>query len=266
MLEIQQTLAENGYTAQFKGKGLLMLCPYHDDTNPSMQVFSNGFKCYACDAHGSLQQLYLDLGIESAPRPDMIKSISEKLNNILSTNLHCLIGLPNSKSFTGDYRGIKSEIYIANKCFYIECDTVCFPLFDLNFRYRGYIKNHYGGKYVNWFTNGYLPYNLNNLNANSPIIVEGVFDALSVVQLGYHNVIATLGIGQVWNVAKILRQIKANNVHILFDSDDAGGYAAKKMSDLYRSSKIITIPEPNQDPNSYTNLKELMEMEYEVSS
>jgi len=266
MLEIQQTLAINGHNAQFKGKGLLMCCPYHNDHNPSLQVFQTGYKCYSCEASGPLTKLYIDLGIESAPRPDLLKATLEKLSKTISTNLHCLVGLPDASSFTGDYRGVKSEIYLANEAFTTEADSIGFPLYDLDSKYRGYVKNVYGGKYINNFTSGYVPFGLQRLNANAPIIVEGIFDALSVQQLGYKNVIAILGTGQIWNVAKILRQIKAANVHILMDSDDAGIYAAKKLSDMYRSSKIISIEEPNKDPNNYEFLKGLMETEYALPS
>ena len=266
MLEIQQTLQDNGHPSQLKGKGLLMLCPFHHDTNPSMQVFDNGYICYACGAKGNLQKLFVELGIESVAKPDMLKSLVNRLTQSIETNLHCLVGLPDAKRFDGDYRNIKSQIYMANEAFTTEADSVSFPLYDLDHRYRGYVKNQYGGKYINYFTNGCLPFKLHMLNANAPIIVEGIFDALSVQQLGYSNVIACLGTGQIWNIAKILRQIKAGNAHILFDSDDSGAYASKKLSDMYRSSKVITIPEANQDPNSYLYLKELLELEYEISS
>ncbi len=266
MLEIQQTLADHGIKSELKGQGLLILCPFHDDHNPSLQVFSNGFKCYACNVSGNLNTLFVELGIETAPKPDLLKSMTNRLLRNVSNNLHCLVGLPDAKPFKADYRGIKSYIYLANKAFSLEDDTTCFPLYDLDFKYRGYIKNTYGKKYDNIFTNGYVPFNLQNLSSNAPIIVEGIFDALSVQQLGYKNVIALLGTGNIWSVFRILKQIKAHNVHILFDSDESGEYAAKKLSDLYRSSKILTIPEKNQDPNSYDQLKELMETEYEISA
>ncbi len=264
MLEIQQVLQDSGYPSALKGKGLLMLCPFHHDTRPSMQVFETGYICYACGAKGNLQNLFIELGIESAPKPDMLKSLTNRLVQSIETNLHCLIGLPNSKPFKGDYRGVKSEIYLANDAFTTEEDTVSFPLYDLDRKYRGYVKNQYGGKYINYFTQGYVPFNLHKINANAPIIVEGIFDALSVMQLGYSNVIACLGTGQVWNIAKILRQIKAGNVHILFDNDDSGVYAATNLADMYRSSTVITIPEAGKDPNNYKNLKELLECEYEI--
>ena len=259
MQEIKETLEQHGVTAQFKGKGLLICCPYHDDSNPSMQVFENGFKCYACGEHGNLQKLFVELGIEQAPKPDLLKSIQRDLMRVISTNLHCMVGIPDSTPFKSDYRGITKKTFKEVRAFYNDDNEVSFPLYDLDFNYRGYIKKVYGEKYINNFTSGWVPFNMQNLNSNSPIIVEGVFDALSVIQLGYKNCIACLGTGQVWNIWKLLKRIHAVDVKILFDNDDSGQYAAKKLNDLYRNSTIITIPEANKDPNNYKLLRELLE-------
>jgi len=268
MNNIVLALETAGIHATYKGKGVMIKCPFHDDHNPSLQVFENGFKCYACGETGNIKKLFVELGIEKYEEPDALRSMVNKLTKSLNTKLHCLAGLPDAKPFDVDYRGIKSEIYMANNTFTTEPDTVCFPLYDLDMNYRGYVKNIFGGKYINYFTNGYVPYNLHRLNSASPIIVEGIYDALSVMQLGYNNVIATLGTGQIWNVARILRKIKATNVHILFDNDSnkAGQYAAKRLSEIYRNSKIIEIPEPNEDPNSFSMLKDLLEHEYDLHS
>ena len=39
------------------GDYLSACCVFHDDSNPSMLVFENGFKCLSCDEKGSLQKL-----------------------------------------------------------------------------------------------------------------------------------------------------------------------------------------------------------------
>jgi len=261
MQNLKALLEEKGIKSEYKGKGLMACCPFHDDKHPSMQVFSNGFKCYACQASGSLDILMEAWGIRENVETDILSNVTKNLIRNISTNLHCLVGLPNSTPFVGDFRNIKSSFYMANEAFRVDDHMIGFPLYDLESEYRGYIKYEFGGTYINFFTRGYVPFNLQNLNANAPIIVEGVFDALSVIQCGYKNVIATLGTGQIWNVSKILRQIKATNVNILLDSDDAGEFAAKKLTELYRSSRIIKIPEHKQDPNSFGALQELLDTE-----
>ncbi len=45
-----QDVAER-YTAQTARQGKL-LCPFHDDKHPSMQLKNERFRCYACGAHG----------------------------------------------------------------------------------------------------------------------------------------------------------------------------------------------------------------------
>ena len=44
-------------------------CVFHDDENPSMLVFENGFKCLACGKKGNLQELFSKIsGHEIIPR------------------------------------------------------------------------------------------------------------------------------------------------------------------------------------------------------
>ena len=37
-----------------------ILCKFHDDKNPSMKLYDNGYFCFVCGAHGSLDSLKLD--------------------------------------------------------------------------------------------------------------------------------------------------------------------------------------------------------------
>ena len=43
------------------GDYLSACCVFHEDNNPSMLVFENGFKCLACNERGSLQKLLTEL-------------------------------------------------------------------------------------------------------------------------------------------------------------------------------------------------------------
>jgi DNA primase len=45
---------EQGLTLKGAGEWKSALCPFHDDTRPSLQVRidSGGFRCMACGAHG----------------------------------------------------------------------------------------------------------------------------------------------------------------------------------------------------------------------
>lgn len=68
-------------------------------------------------------------------------------------------------------------------------------------------------------------------------LVEGYMDVVSMHQHGYKNAVATLGTALTSNQAKELAKI-ANNVFLLYDSDQAGINAAKKALDILQSEKI----------------------------
>lgn len=42
-------------------RGRMAVCPFHNDTNPSMDVKNNFYNCYTCGAHGSVIDLVMKL-------------------------------------------------------------------------------------------------------------------------------------------------------------------------------------------------------------
>ena len=47
---MRDVLAKYGVTV----KGNICCCPIHQERHPSMQIFNDGFKCHACQAHGDI--------------------------------------------------------------------------------------------------------------------------------------------------------------------------------------------------------------------
>ena len=47
--DMRVVAASVGLEVDVRGKAL---CPFHDDTRPSMQVYPDGFHCFVCGAHG----------------------------------------------------------------------------------------------------------------------------------------------------------------------------------------------------------------------
>lgn len=43
-------------------------CQFHDDSNPSMLVYEDGYRCSACGAHGSLKYLDRKIGTHFSPK------------------------------------------------------------------------------------------------------------------------------------------------------------------------------------------------------
>jgi DNA polymerase-1 len=50
------------------GAGHKILCPFHDDHTPSLQIYSDGhYHCYACGAHGDVEELSEQVPVPTAP-------------------------------------------------------------------------------------------------------------------------------------------------------------------------------------------------------
>lgn len=88
---------------------------------------------------------------------------------------------------------------------------------------------------------------------NSIIIVEGYFDHLALFRAGIRNVVATCGTAL---TATHAGQIKrhAEQVHMLFDSDNAGKKASIRSMELFLEQHmpayVIPLP-PGDDPDSF---------------
>lgn len=89
--------------------------------------------------------------------------------------------------------------------------------------------------------------------ANSLVIVEGYFDAISLHQAGIRNVVATLGTALTPDHVKIIRRF-VQNVVLLFDPDPAGVRAALRTLDLFVDSgiavRVISLP-GSEDPDVF---------------
>lgn len=88
---------------------------------------------------------------------------------------------------------------------------------------------------------------------NSIIIVEGYFDHLALFRAGIRNVVATCGTAlTATHAAQIKRH--ADQVHMLFDGDNAGKKASIRSMELFLEQHmpayVITLP-PGDDPDSF---------------
>lgn len=50
-------------------------CPFHGDTHPSMKIYSDGFHCFACGAHGDV--IYWVMQFDSVPFSVACERLSE---------------------------------------------------------------------------------------------------------------------------------------------------------------------------------------------
>ena len=98
-----------------------------------------------------------------------------------------------------------------------------------------------------------------NPNATEIILVEGVFDALSLIQIGEPSTVATLGTNGLTDpLLEMFKRSKIGSVYICFDGDGSGIKAAlktvRKLESIGKDVRIIRLPQ-GEDPNSFLSRK-----------
>ncbi|MBF0547912.1 MAG: DNA primase [Candidatus Riflebacteria bacterium] len=89
---------------------------------------------------------------------------------------------------------------------------------------------------------------------NSVIIVEGYLDAISLVQAGIKNVVATLGTAiNAEQIALLARN--CDEVFLCYDADEAGQRATLRAISLKRdipiNARVVAFEDPKDDPDSF---------------
>ncbi|RUM59843.1 MAG: DNA primase [Persephonella sp.] len=97
------------------------------------------------------------------------------------------------------------------------------------------------------------------------IIVEGYFDLLSMYQIGFKNIVATLGTSLTEYHAKLLKKF-VNKVILMFDNDKAGKEAVIRASKLLLSQDIDVYYSPltEKDPDDLAK-KGIKEVENQLN-
>ncbi len=149
-------------------------------------------------------------------------------------------------------------------------NRLLFPIHDLKGRVVGFggrILGEGEPKYLNSpdsavFHKGRLLYNLHQAKQairqqGQIILVEGYFDVLRLLDVGFDHVVAPLGTGLSSEQARLLRRF-AQQVVLLYDSDGAGLKASFRAADVLLGAGcrvlIATLPS-GSDPDSFARLQ-----------
>jgi len=260
-MNLFKTLEDKGYDPVYSGHSIKIRCPYHEESTPSCSIDeSRGmFNCFGCGASGAIEKILYDLGILEGYTSNLLEIALNKVNNKVTSILSEFTLHPSdSIPINQEHRGITVETFKYFNAYTLEnVNSIFFPIMFRG-RNMGIIENPLSGKYVNRFINGYIPFNIDRVSSGNIILVEGIYDALSVYQAGYPNVMASLSASYSYSLIKWLKVLNARNVQILYDGDEAGRKGAKQLNLKYLDSTIINMPEGN-DPNSLSNLKEYLE-------
>ena len=223
---------------------VICLCPFHDDTDPSMNInfFQEGaWKCHACgetgdlfsfhqkkhgtDFKGSLQYFAEFLGIDPASvKPKKTKKKSK----------------PKKKKPLGPPAKVYQYIDLDGK---VICETCRYEPKD--FRQRRPAPTKKGGYLWNLKGIKIIPYNLKAVvESDTLYIVEGEKDADRLAQVGLTATCNPMGAG-VWNDS-LTPYFKDKVVRIFPDNDDPGKQHAKlvaqKLHGTAKSIQIINLP------------------------
>lgn len=251
------------------GKDYQILClnPEHDDSNPSMRVdkVTGVFHCFSCGHKGNIFSKY---GAEPNQIEIEIARLQDKIRDITSSK--SLVIPADAVAFNRDYRGLSAYTYVEAGAFTSNQedefkDRVMFPVYDI----RGNIKVFIGRALHSDVESKYLFYPKHitpplfpahpEIYKNSLIVVEGIFDALNLMDKGCYNVISAFGTHSLLKTYKDklshYKILGVNKFYIMFDGDDAGKSAAEKLDAVLNSNgfnaEIIELPK-NMDPGDLT--------------
>lgn len=237
-------------------------CPLHDGNNDSAFAITpgKGFTCFACDEAGGMERFLRLMGdheaadaLESEPRRRVFTPMP-----VVSTPARPLAPLDPTHPYFRE-RGIHEATAQAFGIGYFRGGPpfgkrIVVPLHDSDGALVGHIgravDDDVEPRYL--FQRGVrrseLLFNLHRVKASgadSVIVVEGIFDALAVYQVGHANVVATLGCTVTENQRALLSRFR--RIQILFDEDDAGARAAAKLADDF-GAVAVRLHLPKADP------------------
>ena len=271
---------------RIKGDEIIILCAFHQDSRPSLQVHighnitPGGFHCFSCGAHGGWNKLAGALrlrefayagfgsGIRATATPgkpgeqidpfELLSRVLQKTEVLTAQSLHQKEGLePLDKNFT--WRGLGKrflECYGARFFWDREKDVefLYFPLL-MNKDYVGYtvaaITPGFKPKYRTFADTHRVFFLYDHVPNNGPVyLVEGHYDALRLQADGL-PAMALFGT-QNWSPTKraFLAAKNPTKVIILMDGDDAGYKATETIfNDLRAGFNVIPYTLPNQPDN-----------------
>lgn len=246
---VTEILDKHSIPFTVKGQDYVVSClnPDHEDNNPSMHIDQQEgtFHCFSCGFKGNVFKFF---NVDKNWQDVRVKRLRDKISSIkaASTGLSIPSGaVPYSRHLRGiDKRTLaKYGAFIHDKDFE---GRIVFPLPDITGKIRAFI-----GRYIN--SNAHPKYMIKPSGAELPlfpsivsplkgsiILVEGIFDALNLIDKGLVNAVAVLGANNIQ--LDLLEGLKLQGVHTIytmFDPDEAGRKAEAAVLRLLSDSFIL---------------------------
>lgn len=267
---VLELLKQKGVAFSISGKDYVTKCfnPEHNDSNPSFRIdkstgiahcFSCGFKTNIFKFYGLLTN---NISIRVVKLKEKLKALNESTNG--------LEPLDGAKPVTTAFRGISTQTLKYFGAFDTDrveqmLDRIVFPITDVRNKTVCYVGRHAmsngNPRYVNYPSGATIPMFPARFTEPTAtmILVEGIFDMLNCYDKGLRNVVCTFGTSKLLNdVPQKMLSYKVmgiEKVFILYDGDEAGREAAKKIKPLLEEAgfmvEIINLPE-GTDPGIIT--------------
>jgi len=267
---VLELLKSKGVPFQISGKDYVTKCfnPDHNDTNPSFRIdrMTGIAHCFSCGFKTNIFKYY---GLLTNNVSVRVAKLKEKLN-ILKESSAGLDPLEGAKPVTQAFKGISTQTLKHFKAFETDqvekmLDRIVFPITDVRGKTVCYVGRHSmsngNPRYVNYPSGATIPLFPAKFTEKyrTIVLVEGIFDMLNCYDKGLKNTVCTFGTSKLLSdVPQKLLSYKVmgiEKIFILYDGDDAGREAARKIQPLIEEAgfitEIIDLPE-GQDPGVIT--------------
>ena len=263
-------LKDKGVAFSVSGRDYVTSCfnPDHNDSNPSFRIDrSTGIAhCFSCGFKTNIFKYY---GLLTNNVSVRIAKLKEKLN-VLKESSNGLDPLEGAKPINKSFRNVSVQTLRHFKAFETDqvekmIDRIVFPITDVRGKTVCYVGRHCmsngNPRYVNYPSGVTIPLFPAKFEEKyrTIILVEGIFDMLNCYDKGLRNTVCTFGTSKLLNDVKekmlSYKVMGIEKVFILYDGDDAGREAARKIKPLIEEAgfltEIIDLPE-GQDPGVIT--------------
>lgn len=272
-VKLARVLAYYGYVENNVQNKVKIVCPFHDDINPSMILdFEKGtYYCFGCTARGKaihfimeqekidelkayvkLVKILKDKSLSDIKQRKYVeRESSEDLLEQAKDYYYCLSqpdwrdpNLPDYIAGCRDYlnnRGLSNEMLnsIGARYTFNTYYPVVFPILDNN-EFKGWVcrttdkATEQKRKYL--YNKGFSRYTTlsgNYDNKSAVFVVEGTFDKYALQKFGCRNVVAILGWKITDDQVKYLRQAGVKQVISVLDNDKYGKQGTTYLSKFF---------------------------------
>ena len=247
---VAEILDKHNIPFTVKGQDYLVSClnPEHEDNNPSMHIDQQegAFHCFSCGFKGNVFKFF---NVDKNWQDVRVSKLRNKIAGIKAASTGLKLP-PGAVPYTRHFRDIDKRTLAKYGAFTQDKDfngRIVFPLPDITGKIRAFI-----GRYTD--SNAHPKYMIKPSGAELPlfpsivspingsiILVEGIFDALNLIDKGLNNAVAVLGANNLQlDVLKALKLQGVHTIYTMFDEDDAGRKAGLTVQRLLEEDFIIS--------------------------